>query len=81
MERPPRPKSESIINKPMSLGIVVQTFAQTGAVLSAFLGGALVYAPLVLPLPPLPATALALAVGSLAALPLILPEIKMLIKL
>jgi len=39
MTRPPRPKSESIINKPMSLGIVVQTFAQTGAVLGAFLLG------------------------------------------
>jgi hypothetical protein len=34
-----------------------------------------------LPLPTLPATALALAIGGLAALPLILPEIKMLIKL
>jgi putative peptidoglycan lipid II flippase len=51
------------------------------AVLSALLGGALVAATLTLPLPALPATALALAVGGLAALPLILPEIKMLIKL
>jgi Ca2+-transporting ATPase len=39
MTRPPRPKNESIINSSMSLGIVVQTFAQTGAVLGAFLLG------------------------------------------
>jgi Ca2+-transporting ATPase len=39
MQRPPRPKSESIVNKPMQLGMVVQTFAQTGAVLGAFLIG------------------------------------------
>ncbi len=51
------------------------------AVLSAVLGGALAYATLFLPLPTLPETALSLAVGGLAALPLILPEIKMLIKL
>jgi putative peptidoglycan lipid II flippase len=51
------------------------------AVLSAMLGGALAAATLMLPLPTLPSTALALAVGGLAALPLILPEIKMLIKL
>jgi putative peptidoglycan lipid II flippase len=51
------------------------------AVLSALLGGAVVSATLMLPLPALPATALALAAGGLAALPLILPEIKMLIKL
>jgi putative peptidoglycan lipid II flippase len=51
------------------------------AVLSAVLGGALVYATLSLPLPTLPETALSLAVGGLAALPLILPEIKMLIQL
>jgi putative peptidoglycan lipid II flippase len=49
--------------------------------LGALLGGALAAAILMLPLPSLPATALALAVGVLAALPLILPEIKMLIKL
>jgi Ca2+-transporting ATPase len=39
MQRPPRPKSESIVNKSMQLGMVVQTFAQTGAVLGAFLIG------------------------------------------
>ena len=41
MERPPRPKSESIVNKPMQLGMVIQTFAQTGAVLTAFALGLL----------------------------------------
>lgn len=51
------------------------------AALSALLGGGLVVATLMLPLPTLPATGLALAVGGLASLPLILPEIKMLIKL
>lgn len=39
MDRPPRPKSESIINKTMGLGIGIQTIAQTGAVLAAFLLG------------------------------------------
>ncbi len=39
MQQPPRPKDESIINGPMRLGIVIQTIAQTGAVLSAFLMG------------------------------------------
>jgi Ca2+-transporting ATPase len=39
MKRPPRPKKESIINGSMRLGILVQTFAQTGAVLTAFLLG------------------------------------------
>jgi Ca2+-transporting ATPase len=39
MTRPPRPKSESIINKSMGLGIGIQTVAQTGAVLAAFLLG------------------------------------------
>jgi Ca2+-transporting ATPase len=39
MERKPRPKRESIINGPMRLGIVVQTIAQTGATLGAFLLG------------------------------------------
>jgi Ca2+-transporting ATPase len=39
MEQPPRPKSESIVNRPMKIGMVIQTFAQTGAVLSAFLLG------------------------------------------
>ena len=36
MEGPPRPKSEPIINRSMQLGILVQTIAQTGAVLTAF---------------------------------------------
>jgi P-type Ca2+ transporter type 2C len=39
MDHKPRPKRESIINKPMRLGIVIQTFTQTAAVLSAFLVG------------------------------------------
>ena len=39
MAHPPRPKDESIINSSMSLGIIVQTVAQTGAVLAAFLLG------------------------------------------
>jgi Ca2+-transporting ATPase len=39
MTHPPRPTNESIINGPMSLGIVVQTIVQTGAVLGAFLVG------------------------------------------
>jgi len=41
MERKPRPKSESIINASMRLGMVVQTIAQTGAVLGAFVLGLL----------------------------------------
>jgi putative peptidoglycan lipid II flippase len=51
------------------------------ASLSALLGGVLAYAALQLPLPVLPALGLSLAAGGLVALPLILPEIKMLIKL
>ncbi len=39
MEQKPRPKDEPIINGPMRLGILIQTFAQTGAVLTAFLIG------------------------------------------
>jgi Ca2+-transporting ATPase len=39
MQRKPRPKSESIINKSMQLGIAIQTIAQTGATLGAFLLG------------------------------------------
>ena len=39
MERRPRPKSESIVNSSMRLGMVIQTIAQTGAVLGAFLLG------------------------------------------
>jgi Ca2+-transporting ATPase len=41
MEQPPRPKEEPIINRTMSIGIVVQTVAQTGATLGAFLLGLL----------------------------------------
>ncbi len=36
MMRPPRPKHEQIINGSMLSGIVIQTIAQTGAVLGAF---------------------------------------------
>ncbi len=36
MRRQPRPPQEPVINANMRLGIVVQTFAQTGAVLTAF---------------------------------------------
>jgi Ca2+-transporting ATPase len=39
MNRPPRPKSESIINGSMQLGIFIQTIAQTGATLGAFMLG------------------------------------------
>jgi Ca2+-transporting ATPase len=39
MERHPRPKNEPIINGPMRLGIIIQTFMQTGAVLTAFFLG------------------------------------------
>jgi Ca2+-transporting ATPase len=39
MDRPPRPKHESIVNSSMRLGIIVQTIAQTITVLSAFLLG------------------------------------------
>lgn len=41
MERKPRPPSEPIINSTMRLGILVQTFAQTTAVLGAFVIGLL----------------------------------------
>ncbi|GAB4485649.1 MAG: HAD-IC family P-type ATPase [Anaerolineales bacterium] len=41
MQQHPRPKDEPIINKTMQLGILVQTFAQTGAVLTAFVLGLL----------------------------------------
>ena len=51
------------------------------AVLSAVLGGLLAYSVLQLSLPVLPALGLSLAIGGLAALLPILPEIKMLIKL
>ncbi len=36
MEHKPRPRSEPIINRTMGLGIIIQTLAQTGAVLLAF---------------------------------------------
>jgi Ca2+-transporting ATPase len=39
MVQKPRAKNEPIINKSMGLGIVIQTFAQTGAVLTAFVLG------------------------------------------
>jgi len=39
MEHPPRPKSESIVNSSMRLGMAVQTVMQTGAVLTAFILG------------------------------------------
>jgi Ca2+-transporting ATPase len=41
MERKPRPPSEPIINRTMQAGIVIQTIAQTGVVLTAFLIGLL----------------------------------------
>jgi Ca2+-transporting ATPase len=36
MEQQPRPKDEPIINKPMQIGILIQTITQTTAVLTAF---------------------------------------------
>jgi Ca2+-transporting ATPase len=39
MQRPPRPKEEPIVNNSMRLGIIVQTVAQTSAVLGALLVG------------------------------------------
>jgi Ca2+-transporting ATPase len=36
MEQKPRAKSEPIVNRTMMLGLVIQTIAQTGAVLTAF---------------------------------------------
>jgi len=39
MERKPRPPSEPIINKRMQGGILIQTIAQTGVVLAAFVIG------------------------------------------
>jgi len=39
MQRLPRPKREPIINNSMRLGIVIQTFAQAGCVLLAFVLG------------------------------------------
>jgi Ca2+-transporting ATPase len=39
MDQKPRAKNEPIVNRSMGIGIVVQTFAQTGAVLGAFVIG------------------------------------------
>lgn len=39
MDQKPRAKNEPIVNRSMGIGIVVQTFAQTGAVLGAFIMG------------------------------------------
>jgi Ca2+-transporting ATPase len=39
MDQKPRAKNEPIINKSMQLGLIIQTFAQTGAVLFAFVMG------------------------------------------
>lgn len=39
MDRPPRPKTESIIHGTMKSGIVIQTIVQTAAVLTAFIIG------------------------------------------
>ena len=39
MDRKPRPPTEPIINRTMRTGIVIQTIAQTGVVLTAFLVG------------------------------------------
>ena len=39
MDRKPRAKSEPIVNRSMGIGIIVQTFAQTAAVLTAFVFG------------------------------------------
>ena len=41
MENKPRPKDEPIIHGPMRTGIIIQTFTQTGAVLTAFALGLL----------------------------------------
>jgi Ca2+-transporting ATPase len=41
MQQPPRPTQEPIINRPMRLGIVIQTITQTGATLAAFAIGLL----------------------------------------
>jgi P-type Ca2+ transporter type 2C len=39
MDQKPRAKNEAIVNRSMSVGIIVQTITQTGAVLSAFVYG------------------------------------------
>ncbi len=49
MQHPPRPKSESIVNKSMQLGMVIQTIAQTGVVLGAFFLGLIWHLDTVMP--------------------------------
>ena len=44
MDRPPRPPSEPVINREMTIGVVVQTFAITTAVLAAYWLGLRVFA-------------------------------------
>ncbi len=44
MERPPRPPDEPVINREMTLGVAVQTFAISGAVLAAYWLGRTVFA-------------------------------------
>jgi Ca2+-transporting ATPase len=39
MARPPRPRRESIVNRSMRLGMIIQTITQTSAVLGAFFFG------------------------------------------
>jgi Ca2+-transporting ATPase len=39
MDRPPRPRNESIINSSMRLGMIIQTIAQSAVVLCAFMLG------------------------------------------
>ena len=41
MQHPPRQASEPIVNRPMRLGILIQTITQTGATLTAFAIGLL----------------------------------------
>ena len=41
MDQKPRAKNEPIVNRSMTVGLIVQTFAQTGAVLTAFAFGLL----------------------------------------
>jgi Ca2+-transporting ATPase len=43
MTRPPRPATEPIINREMTLGIVVQTIAEAGVTLGAFVLGLRLY--------------------------------------
>ncbi len=52
MDQPPRPRDEPIINRPMRLGIVIQTISQTGVVLGAFALGLTWYLQSISALPP-----------------------------